>query len=176
MGCGVVITTRNAEKTAAVLRQAIATAALDALLDKMADNARELGLDYMEGSAEQYEKELEQPAPAQPPWMATHPDQLPPAPPAPAQEPVAWLDGPHLVMRSDWRDRANYKGPWVDFGRAIPDSWVPALYTTPPAPAQPLTDEQIQKLSHNIDWTASWSYINFARAIEAAHGITKGNK
>ena len=49
------------------------------------------------------------------------------------------------------------------------------LYTTPPAPAQELTDEQIQKLRHTIDWTASWSYIDFARAIEAAHGITKGN-
>jgi len=22
-----------------------------------------------------------------------------------------------------------------------------------------------------IDWTAEWSYINFARAIEVAHGI-----
>jgi hypothetical protein len=36
---------------------------------------------------------------------------------------------------------------------------------------EPLTDEQVEKLRHNIDWTASWSYINFARAIEAAHGI-----
>lgn len=50
-----------------------------------------------------------------------------------SNKPVAWLDGPHLVMRSDWRDRANYKGPWVDFGRAIPDSWVPVLYTSLPA-------------------------------------------
>ena len=48
------------------LRQALANAALD----KMAENARELGLDYIEFSAEQYEKELEQPA----------------------QEPVAWAD------------------------------------------------------------------------------------
>jgi hypothetical protein len=52
------------------------------------------------------------------------------------QEPVAWEDGPHLVVRSDMRDRLNYKGPWVDMGRAIPDKWVPILYTTPPA-AQP---------------------------------------
>jgi hypothetical protein len=49
------------------------------------------------------------------------------------QEPVAWEDGPHLVVRSDMRDRLNYKGPWVDMGRAIPDKWVPILYTTPPA-------------------------------------------
>jgi hypothetical protein len=40
------------------LRQALA----DTALCKMAGNARELGLDYMEGSAEQYEKELEQSA------------------------------------------------------------------------------------------------------------------
>jgi hypothetical protein len=46
-------------KARAELNQALA----DAAIDKMADNARELGLDYMEGSAEQYEKELEQPAP-----------------------------------------------------------------------------------------------------------------
>jgi len=48
------------------------------------------------------------------------------------QEPVAWLDGPHLVVRSDMRDRLNYKGPWVDLGRAIPDKWTPLLYTFPP--------------------------------------------
>jgi hypothetical protein len=60
------------------------------------------------------------------------------AQPAPVQEPVAWEDGPHLVVRSDMRERLNYKGPWVDMGRAIPDAWVPVLYTTPPAqPAVP---------------------------------------
>ena len=36
---------------------------------------------------------------------------------------------------------------------------------------KPLSDEEIQKMRHLIDWTAEWSYINFARAIEAAHGI-----
>ncbi len=34
-----------------------------------------------------------------------------------------------------------------------------------------LTDEEILTYRHMIDWTAEWSYINFARAIEAAHGI-----
>ena len=37
-----------------------------------------------------------------------------------------------------------------------------------------LSDEEILTYKHMIDWTAEWSYINFARAIEAAHGI-KGN-
>jgi hypothetical protein len=30
-----------------------------------------------------------------------------------------------------------------------------------------LTDEEISKLQHLIDWTAHWSYGTFARAIEA---------
>ena len=36
---------------------------------------------------------------------------------------------------------------------------------------KPLTDEEIKTYRHMIDWTAEWSYINFARAIEAAHNI-----
>ena len=36
---------------------------------------------------------------------------------------------------------------------------------------KPLMDEEIETYRHMIDWTAHWSYINFARAIEAAHGI-----
>lgn len=38
-------------------------------------------------------------------------------------------------------------------------------------PRAPLTDEEILTYRHMIDWTAEWSYINFARAIERAHGI-----
>jgi hypothetical protein len=41
---------------------------------------------------------------------------------------------------------------------------------TPPQ-RKPLTDEEIETYRYMIDWTAHWSYINFARAIEAAHGI-----
>ena len=48
------------------------------------------------------------------------------------------------------------------------------LYTTPPQ-RKPLTDEEILTYRHMIDWTAEWSYINFARAIEAAHGIKEKN-
>ena len=44
------------------------------------------------------------------------------------------------------------------------------LYTNPPQ-RKPLTDEEILTYRYMIDWTAEWSYINFARAIEAAHGI-----
>ena len=48
------------------------------------------------------------------------------------------------------------------------------LYTTPPQ-RKPLTDEEIETYRYMIDWTAHWSYINFARAIEAAHGIKEKN-
>jgi hypothetical protein len=52
------------------------------------------------------------------------------------------------------------------------------LYTTPQPPAQPLTDEQVIKLAQEwpADETNDWaSYLDFARAIEAAHGITRGS-
>ena len=48
------------------------------------------------------------------------------------------------------------------------------LYTTPPQ-RKPLSDEEIETYRHMLDWTAEWSYINFARAIEAAHGIKEKN-
>lgn len=48
------------------------------------------------------------------------------------------------------------------------------LYTAPPPPRQPLTDEQIGAVAADI-WgsilIAPQSYQAFARAIEAAHGI-----
>jgi hypothetical protein len=42
------------------------------------------------------------------------------------------------------------------------------------AQRKPLSDEEILTYKYMIDWTAEWSYINFARAIEAAHGIKGG--
>lgn len=41
-------------------------------------------------------------------------------------------------------------------------------------PAQPLTDEQIFEIKHNWITTPFANHLDFARAIEAAHGITKG--
>lgn len=92
----------------------------------------------------------------------------------PVQKPVAWLDGPHLVMRSDWRDRANYKGPWVDFGRAIPDSWVPVLYDTPPPrkPWEPCAFDEIADANANLGpWLSASleddsSCAEFKQAVE----------
>lgn len=39
---------------------------------------------------------------------------------------------------------------------------------------KPLTDEEIDKLQHLIDWTALWSYRTFARGVEAT--LLKKNK
>jgi hypothetical protein len=107
-------------------------------------------------------------------FAETHVCTTPPAAqPVPVQEPVAWEDGPHLVVRSDMRERLNYKGPWVDMGRAIPDKWVPVLYTTPPA-AQPqrtwvgLTDEEtIQVLGNVREKLDGNVFGSFAKGIEA---------
>jgi hypothetical protein len=68
----------------------------------------------------------------------------------PVHEAVAWEDGPHLVVRSDMRERLNYKGPWVDMGRAIPDAWVPVLYTTPPAQPAPVQEPVAQSLKDAV--------------------------
>lgn len=55
-----------------------------------------------------------------------------------------------------------------------------ALYTTPQPPAQPLTDEQIDKLPwgphEGNPMTFAEGLRDFARAIEAAHGITGETK
>ena len=106
----------------------------------------------------------------------------------PEQEPVAWLDGPHLVVRSDMRERLNYKGPWVDLGRAIPDKWTPLLYTTPPQRTwvgsgdledsnayftQPqrtwvgLTNNELQPIADEYRILFGGWVEDFARAIEA---------
>ena len=88
----------------------------------------------------------------------------------PEQEPVAWLDGPHLVVRLDMRNRLNYQGPWVDLGRAIPDKWTPFLYTTPPQRTWvDLTDEEIDYLyvEHRGDGGPTAICEQFARAVLA---------
>jgi hypothetical protein len=102
----------------------------------------------------------------------------PPAQPAPVQEPVAWMfeddeDNGHKTFRQTppSLEVVAYLAKWNR------PAWVP-LYTTPPAAPVPLTDEQIDVLreSKSKGRGAGWSFDfkGFARAIEAAHGITKG--
>ena len=49
----------------------------------------------------------------------------------------------------------------------INENWTP-LYTAPPKKQWVgLTDEEINSIRHNRDWTATWTDTTFARAIEA---------
>ena len=83
------------------------------------------------------------------------------------QEPVAWItpDGGEGF-------RIRFSPPVND----VPLGW-DALYTTPPL-RKPLTDEQIEKIAegylvdYRIPAGCAW---NFARDIEAAHGIKEKN-
>ena len=70
----------------------------------------------------------------------------------PAQEPVAWLT------------RDSVDGCWYATAKKVGKDDKP-LYTTPPQ-REPLTDEQIEDIAAKTMFP-----INFARAIEAAHGI-----
>ena len=72
--------------------------------------------------------------------------------PAQQQEPVAWMWKDGTVTTDP--DRAD--GTWTPF------------YTSPPA-SKPLTDEQIMEMYNEPRSDAEM--IEFARAIEAAHGI-----
>jgi hypothetical protein len=112
------------------------------------------------------------------------------AQPAPVQEPVAWMH----VMDNTEGIKANGKGivsitqkqkhpfgkPGVDFSKSFPVTSTP-LYTTPPAaqPAVPLTDEQIYAIGKELGMKCRFDGnpnidLDYARAIEASHGITKG--
>jgi hypothetical protein len=82
------------------------------------------------------------------------------------QEPVAWRykGNLHKFDPSDW---ASTEFP------------ITPLYTTPPAAQrEPLTEEQIMQTWEGIIKYAPGEVRlrDFARAIEAAHGITKGGE
>ncbi len=67
-----------------------------------------------------------------------------------SQEPVAWMVNGSMVVQEDWIERLHWPFEYVAVRRAIPDSWVPVLYTTPPAQPQRtwvwLTKEEHQKI------------------------------
>jgi hypothetical protein len=83
------------------------------------------------------------------------------------QEPVAWLFQHEETGLTECVDTQQVE--W-GFEKNNP-RWqkVAPLYTTPPSPVQPLTDEQIEEIAARTLFP-----VNFARAIEAAHGITSG--
>ena len=95
----------------------------------------------------------------------------------PQQEPVAWnvIDPTGKIVATEmnsvrgWARIEGYK-PTVEGLLGFHEQGWRVVPTTPPQ-RKPLTDEEIETYRYMIDWTAHWSYINFARAIEAAHGI-----
>ena len=76
-------------------------------------------------------------------------------------EPTAWIsDSPtkgngkqlHWTKSEAWRWSSN----------------ITPLYTAPPKRTWVgLTDQEINSVRHNRDWTAPWTDVTFARAIEA---------
>jgi hypothetical protein len=81
----------------------------------------------------------------------------------PEQEPVAWR----------WKERINGDfDSWVVTSSEPPPHAIEKqpLYTAPPQ-RQPLTDEQIYAIRDAYAGHLKWGIKDFARAIEAAHGI-----
>ena len=72
------------------------------------------------------------------------------------QEPVAWLSTDCIGER------------YLCFTKPKDNDPVQPLYTTPPKRQWVgLTDEEINSVRHNREWTAFWTDTTFARAIEA---------
>ena len=87
----------------------------------------------------------------------------PAAQPAPVQEPVAWC-----VLEPWLSGKFEAQDCFSDVALDANVGWFP-LYTTPPAAQRQwvgLGQDDIDKLKHMIDWTATWSYGKFACEIE----------
>jgi len=95
--------------------------------------------------------------------------------PAPATE---LREQQEPVAKVDYKQRDGFR--WLNYlgWQRIPDG--ASLYTSPPA-SKPLTKEQIERIYETPEIAGSCfenatdKAIALARAIEAAHGITKGN-
>ena len=82
----------------------------------------------------------------------------------PEQKPVAW---PCLIAEADFsEDTVLLKMQCTDYKVSAGKHW---LYTAPPQ-RKPLTDEEIDALVIDKDGLPN-SHLEFARAIEVAHGI-----
>ena len=71
------------------------------------------------------------------------------------QKPVAWMHTTgtgHVYFRKKPQDKVFNPQP---------------VYTVPPKQWVGLTEEEINSVRHNRDWTAPWTDTTFARAIEA---------
>ena len=88
----------------------------------------------------------------------------------PEQEPVAWrtFDGEGDYDYRNYDMNENYADEW---NKTHPKhkGWGEPLYTALPTQRKPLTDDQIMEMYNEPRSDAEM--IEFARAIEAAHGI-----
>jgi hypothetical protein len=92
-------------------------------------------------------------------------------------EPVAWrtFDGEGGYDYRIFEDNENYRDEYIKRNGEKYASWVEPLYTSPPQ-RKPLTDAEIDKITFS-EWGGEPFVIfkahrQYARAIEAAHGIT----
>lgn len=93
------------------------------------------------------------------------------AAPQPAQEPAANEQAALIVRGCCEAERANPDDPETICINVDDLTAIVGLYTTPQAP-QPLTPEEIDKIYRDLP--SPVQHWQLARAIEAAHGITKG--
>jgi hypothetical protein len=143
--------------------EAIIAIKQDLALDKMAENARELGLDYEPVDGTQVsevwwngEKLMAKPIPLE--------DFYQPAPTV--QETVAWIRGSGLEMLK--LENGGHATVYASEGMSNHSQ---PLYTTPPAAQRQwvgLTDEEITELEETTTCLANESWLrNLTRAIEA---------
>jgi hypothetical protein len=156
------ISVEKYEATITAVEQALA-------LDKMAENARELGLDYEPVDGTQVskvwwdgEKLMAKPIPLEDFYL-------------PVQEPVAWVD---LLKQAE--EVVRSKSLWKKYIDGTPLAndiavWMASFaqeHTTPPAAQRQwvgMTDEEITQICVGL-WSGGWretAMRNFARAIEA---------
>ena len=86
--------------------------------------------------------------------------------PAPAQKPLGYIA---TMALNDLQD--SIYGDVAVYGEDLADT-VP-IYTTPPAPAQPLTQDMVESCPYDAE-TLRGAYFDGWLKAEAAHGITKG--
>ena len=85
----------------------------------------------------------------------------------PAQEPVAWYGtGDMHIWKRNLEDNEDATLKVTNRPKAHNGNWIP-LYTHP-APAQPLSDDEIDDILESMGNIKDWNYIEFARAIEQA--------
>lgn len=126
-------------------------------LDKMAENARELGLDYDPAGGTQVSKV----------WWEGEKLMAKPIPlkdiyqPAPVQEPVAWINAEKRTF--EWNGPVLWNTPTVAVLDKIP------LYTTPPAAQRqwvPLTDEELKAVTR-LEGANSRAQLDLGKAFWA---------